>query len=444
MLYNIESDNSIKDQLIVAESFMKGSSAFKKSRINIKVAGKAAEVELIRSKKLEIDKLVLSENVIKELMIPDKVQYQIRVEKGSIRIGPIIGLLMTSERSRMSKSTLTKLLNYTLIYPEIGGLLVAFSTDIIDFENKSVEGYYYDSNFVGRGLPWVAGTFPIPESIFSRTMLSDDIMGQLQEETNNKLFNSNFFNKWEFWKKISKSKRAVQYLPKTSLYLDFKNLEDVVDKYGAAYLKPLNGTLSRGLYKVSKLEEGYGLQPKQGEDMIKFSTAEETAAYIKDEIVRNYKYIVQQAINPLRVKGRHMDFRVIMQKNETLDWQCTGIIALIGSRGDICSNWGSTAYFEDIFYDEFNLTQKEIFKIKREIIGACVSICKALESQKENYGDLGFDVVVDEDYKIWILEANKRHYHTVPLWINDVQTFYQTKANPIKYAAAQVGFRVYS
>lgn len=421
---------------------MKEVGLIKKNSVNIKVAGKAHQIEMIKSNELENNKILLSENVLEQLMIPDGVDYQILVEKDSLRIGPVIGLLMTSTKTRMSKSTLAKLMSYTLIYPEIGGLLVAFSTDSIDFEEKTVEGYYYDNNFKGKGLPWVAGTFPIPDSIFSRTMLSEDTVNKIKEETNNHIFNSNFFNKWEFWKKVKKSKRAGEYLPETRLYTDFSIIEEMVDKYGAAYLKPLNGTLSRGLYKVIKLEEGYGLKPKQGEDMTIFSSPEDIGAYL-DEVINNYKYIVQQAINPLKVKERHMDFRVIMQKNETLDWQCTGIIALIGARGDICSNWGSTAYFEDVFYEEFDFTQQQIFKLKREIIGACKLVCEALESPKENYGDLGFDVVVDEDYRIWILEANKRHYHTVPLWINDVQTFYQTKANPIKYAAAQVGFNVY-
>lgn len=442
MLYNITRDKSSKNQMIVPKNFMKEVGLIKKNSVNIKVAGKAHQIEMIKSNELENNKILLSENVLEQLMIPDGVDYQILVEKDSLRIGPVIGLLMTSTKTRMSKSTLAKLMSYTLIYPEIGGLLVAFSTDSIDFEEKTVEGYYYDNNFKGKGLPWVAGTFPIPDSIFSRTMLSEDTVNKIKEETNNHIFNSNFFNKWEFWKKVKKSKRAGEYLPETRLYTDFSIIEEMVDKYGAAYLKPLNGTLSRGLYKVIKLEEGYGLKPKQGEDMTIFSSPEDIGAYL-DEVINNYKYIVQQAINPLKVKERHMDFRVIMQKNETLDWQCTGIIALIGARGDICSNWGSTAYFEDVFYEEFDFTQQQIFKLKREIIGACKLVCEALESPKENYGDLGFDVVVDEDYRIWILEANKRHYHTVPLWINDVQTFYQTKANPIKYAAAQVGFNVY-
>ena len=66
-----------------------------------------------------------------------------------------------------------------------------------------------------------------------------------------------------------------------------------------------------------------------------------------------------------------------------------------------------------------------------------------LDLRKGNYGDLGFDVMIDEQLKIWILEVNKRHYHSVPLWINDVQTYYEVKAKPIKYATALAGFEVY-
>ena len=175
-------------------------------------------------------------------------------------------------------------------------------------------------------------------------------------------------------------------------------------------MKPLNGTLSRGLFKVIKLEEGYGLKHKQGEDMLSFSTSEEAAKYINEEVIRKYRYIIQQAINPLRVKGRHMDFRVIMQKNETLDWQCTGIIALIGSRGDICSNWVVQLTLK-ISYMINLISLNSRYLSLREKFRACKLVCEALESPEENYGDLGFDVVVDEEFKIWVLEANKRHYY---------------------------------
>lgn len=319
---------------------------------------------------------------------------------------------------------------------------MAFSTEGIDFKNKCVEGYYYNPQSKRAKDAWKKGVFPLPDSIFQRTSLPEGIRVKLKEETGNRMFNSNYFDKWEFWQLISGYKPYCQNLPYTRLFSSLDDVDYVISHYGAAYLKPVNGTLSRGLYKVTLNNEIYGFQGKQGREITPVSSREEAENFINNAIGQ-HKYLVQQAINPLRVKGRHMDFRVIMQKDNTLGWSCTGIIALIGARGDICTNWGSTSTFDDILYEAFNFSQKEIFKKKREVIAACKCVCEILDLTGDNYGDLGFDVMIDEKLRVWVFEANKRHYHTVPLWVNDVQTFYNTKSNPIKYAAALAGYQVY-
>ncbi|WP_163192450.1 YheC/YheD family protein [Clostridium thermarum] len=442
MLYRITSDKYSTDKIIVSERFFKGTLAAKKSHVDVSVGSKTVSVELIKDARLRENRVKLSNNVIDELLLPEDVDYQIIHTKEGFRIGPIIGLLMSNSKSSIGRGSLSKMNYYTIIHPEIGGLLVTFSSDSVDFNKKCVDGYYYSDNLTNRKLPWRAGVLPMPDSVFSRTMVSDEFTDKLKEVTNNRFFNSKYFNKWEFWRLVSRDNTCCKYIPDTRLYSGLEDIDYMIENYGAAYIKPLNGTLSRGLYKVTRTGEGYGVQGKQGDKVDLVSNRKEAEEYFK-KIMKGHKYIVQQSITPLKVKGRHMDFRVIMQKDQTLDWQCTGIVALIGARGDICTNWGNTSSFEDIFYKAFDFNQQQIYKKKSEVVGACKSICDLLDATGENYGDLGFDVVVDENYKVWVLEANKRHYHSVPLWINDVQTFYQTKSNPIKYAAAQAGFCVY-
>jgi hypothetical protein len=428
--------------MTVSERFFKGTLAVKQSSVEVAAANKSIKVELIKNSAQRENVVKLSENILAELMLPEDIEYQIILNGDGFKIGPIIGLLMSNSKSSIGKNSLGKMMNYTIIYPEIGGLMIAFSTDSIDFDKKCIEGHYYSPKSKLRGQPWKEGVLPFPDSIFSRAMVSDNVVTQLKEETNNCFFNSNYFNKWEFWKIVSKDITYIKHLPCTRLYSGLEDIEYIISNYGAAYLKPLNGTLSRGLYKVIKTRDGYGIQGKQGDEIEVVSDKKEAEDYFR-KLMKGHKYIVQQSISPLKVRGRHMDFRVIMQKDQTLDWQCTGIVALIGSRGDICTNWGSTSSFEDVFYKAFDFSQQQIYKKKNEVVGVCKGICDILDATGDNYGDLGFDVVIDEKYNVWVLEANKRHYHSVPLWINDVQTFYQTKSNPIKYAAAQAGFRVY-
>jgi hypothetical protein len=138
-----------------------------------------------------------------------------------------------------------------------------------------------------------------------------------------------------------------------------------------------------------------------------------------------------------------MDFRVIMQKDYTKEWMCTGIISFTGIEGDICSNSGGELLFEYALEGRLKLSRESTFIIKQNMIDICKKICKILDSSGENYGDLGFDVVLDKNLRVWVLEVNKRQYHSTPLWVGDIQTFYAVKTNPIKYAAALGGFTIY-
>ena len=437
MFYRIISSEDTEDEIyIYSKDNIKGED------ITVSSGGRSCRARLESKTNMKKNEVVISSNLLEELLIPENLEYQISFNEGEMRIGPVIGLLVFKSKRRLTSGGLRKLNSYTNIYQEIRGLLVALSVDNIDLENKCVQGYYYNPEGENKKGAWKKGIFPMPDSIFQRTLLTETMRASLKEETKNCLFNSNYFNKWEFWQLISKYGPCSKNLPYTRLYSNFEDVDYIIENYGSAYLKPLNGTLSRGLYKVTLEGSNYRFLDKQGEEVASLNTKEESEEFIRNTMGR-HRYLVQQGINPLRVKGRYMDFRVIMQKDDTMNWSCTGIIALIGARGDICTNWGCTSTFDDILYKAFNFSQKDIFKKKREVIAACKCVCEMLDETGENYGDLGFDVMIDEQLNVWVLEANKRHYHTVPLWVNDVQTFYNTKSNPIKYAAAIAGFKVY-
>ncbi|MDP4088590.1 MAG: YheC/YheD family protein [Bacillota bacterium] len=442
MFYRILSSKETKGRIYLPAKCLKRVDISKSEELSISAGRKTLKAQVEENLNGNDQEVVVSSDVMEGLLLTEGIEYQIILGRKGIRIGPVLGLLMFRRKKALTPARLRKLMSYTNIYPEIRGLLIAFSSEGIDFKNKCVEGYCYNPGCRRAGEAWKAGVFPLPDSIFQRTSLPDKIRIKLKEETGNRMFNSNYFDKWEFWQLITSYKPYCQNIPYTRLYSSIEDVDYIIDHYGAAYLKPINGTLSRGLYKVTLHDGIYGFQGKQGREVTSILSKEEAEDFIK-EAAGSHKYIVQQAINPLKVKGRHMDFRVIMQKDHTMNWSCTGIIALIGARGDICTNWGSTSTFDDILYKAFDFSQKEIYKKKREVIAACKCVCEILDQTGENYGDLGFDVMIDEDQRVWVFEANKRHYHTVPLWVNDVQTFYSIKSNTVKYAAALAGYQVY-
>jgi hypothetical protein len=442
MFYKITPNRETSGKLFVPKKFLRNKVIMDRDSIFVSAGRKRSRVEVIIDRDLDEFELGMSEDVFDELSIPCDISYQVRLEKNTVKIGPVTGLLMAISEDSLTRVRLKKLQDYCTIYSEVQGLIIALSVEGIDFDKLQVKGYYYNPELKERTLAWKEGVFPLPDSIFQRTDIPEDVRLRLKKETNNRMFNSNYFNKWEFWRMVSRFTPFLGCIPETRLYSSVEDIKEMLVKYDSVYLKPINGTLSRGLYRLTRNEDGYGFQGKQGARIHKVHEGEELEKYLM-EIVGNRDYIVQQAVHPMLVNGRHLDFRVIMQKDRTMAWSCTGIVGFVGKQGDICTNWGFSSNFEDTLRKHFNFNQKEIFKKKQELITACKSVCEMLDLRNENYGDLGFDVMIDEELKVWILEVNKRHYHSVPLWINDTHTYYEVKSKPIKYATALGGFDVY-
>lgn len=431
-----------KGKLFIPEKFPDTHIFVNMDSVSLSAGHRAQSVKIELSPNLKDNELMISQDVIELLSIPEDIKYQVRFMKDGIELGPVIGLLMARDIKSLTKRRLKAISSYTMIYPEIQGLIVAMSAEGIDFKNKLVEGYYYNPDSTNKKIAWKQGLFPLPDAIFQRIDIPESVRVKLKENTNNRLFNSYYFDKWEFWNKLSKVNQVSMHVPHTTLLSSLKDIDSMLSKYDSVYLKPLNGTLSRGIYKVNNKDNSYVFKDSQGNNTLTTSLKSDAENFVRN-ITSNHRYLIQQALHPITIEGRHIDFRVIMQKDHTMKWVCPGIVAFLGKPGDICSNWGYVTTFEELLAKDFNLSQDEIFRKRQEVIGVCRDVCEVLDVAGENYGDLGFDVLLDQSFKVWILESNKRHYHSVPLWNNDVLTFYEVKANPIKYASALSGFCVY-
>lgn len=401
-------------------------------------------VSVVASPELSDNELGITADVLDALSIPLDISYQLRIEKNHIRIGPVLGLLLAQSRRFFTERTLEKISDYALRYEEIHGLLYVFSMDGINFENNTVGGLYYSPGTSKSGPTWNEGIFPIPDSIFRRVALPIGILRKLKELTGNRIFNSFYFNKLDFWNIVSKNNSVKDNIPDTRVYKSFRDIEQMLDIYESLYIKPVSGTLGNGLVKIVKTKEGYSFQGKYDQYPTIINSREKAIEYV-NQIISDYRYLVQQDIQLLRYKGCFIDFRVNMQKDYTMKWNCTGIIGCIGIQGGIHSNYtedGEYLPFEDFLVNELALGNVRASRKKDEIIELCKKVCQVLDETGENYGDLGIDVGLDQSLKPWIFEANKTQFYSLPLMLNDFEAYYAARTNPVKYAAALSGFNV--
>jgi hypothetical protein len=158
--------------------------------------------------------------------------------------------------------------------------------------------------------------------------------------------------------------------------------------------------------KVEASRRGYSYQ--SGVKKIAFRTFDSMYRSIT-KATDGKRYLVQKGIRVLRHEGRPFDFRVMVQKDSSGKWICTGTAGRVAHPHKAVTNGsqGGTIYPADALIsskaDEGHtgrlLSMMELLAVKT---GARFN--RSYPAMKE----LGLDIAVDRQMKPWILEVNTR------------------------------------
>ena len=392
---------------------------------------------------LTSQQMVLSDKLLGCFTLPEAYEYEVKWDGRNLNLGPVIAFLTVS-KDKYLQTKLERFEPYFTLYPHFKGLIYMCAVDGINISSKTIEGYYFlphSDRTVHKG-EWHKGTFPYPGAMYRKTGCSKSIYDHLVNEIGDKIFNTYFFNKRELWEWLCSDRKARQLLPYTECLMDFQQLERFINKYGEVYLKQADGHKAKGIIKVSKNEADYHLIYRLKDEVI-LQGEDEINAFLT-KINKSKDYIVQQAI-PVKVYDeRHFDFRMILQKNKQGKWACTVNIARFGKKKSIATNFLLAGYAMkgvEALKRVFGLNDREAFMKEQEMIEASQYVCSLLDRCGGHYGDLGVDVMIDENQKVWILEVNKLHDHKYPQYaLQDEQLYLQVTTRPFEYASRLAGF----
>lgn len=368
----------------------------------------------------------ISETIISDLLIQVGVEYEVVFTNNQMIMGPVIGLLLGRNEEKL-KRHLPRLV-YSLFYKELNGLLFVYSEDKINFADSEITGYLFHETFPGQ---WKKCKLPFPGASFRRTELSARTVNKMIRALGFGFFNAEFFDKWQFWKWISTNDELIKFLPETANQINLPTLNNFVERFGGAYLKPRNGSRGKGIHFIEKEDGYYRWISNYDENIRSFSESEIASRLAK------YKYYLLQA--PIFLKtheNRMVDYRVLLQKNGTGFWQCTGIIARFGKPQGITANFKANGYALDGFEAlkvQFGYEDLRAFQKYQEIINICTKIAQQID-RNGTFADFGIDIGIDHEEKIWVIEINKRHDHDFPLLIKNQKMYYDVKSNPLAYA----------
>ncbi|MDD4698987.1 MAG: YheC/YheD family protein [Oscillospiraceae bacterium] len=349
---------------------------------------------------------------------------------------------MSKENRRLKASFLEKMMVYVKKYSELHGAVVVFALDRIDIDKQIIEGYCYNP-IENR---FEKGTFPYPCAIYRTIGLNGTWKDHFRVAIGDKLFNSQYFSKWKMHQWLSVDTEINDHIPYTVLYKSEQDIFDMLETFKKIYVKPISGLRGKGIFQVSKDNALYVFKHRDNGSNLTdtFETKSEASEYIKN-ILANGKYIVQQAINLMNHEGSIIDFRCIMQKDQSNSWKCNAIIAKCSGTSSIVSNIsnGGTAFDAEFMFKEvLHLSDYKSAYILNEIKSFAFHSCNKLDELGINCGTLGLDVGMDTNDYVWLIEINNRDPDpTIALDINDVKLYYELKTNPLFYAKALAGFK---
>lgn len=379
----------------------------------------------------------LSEQLRHALSVPDTLSYDITVSERCLRLGPVIGILAYKGK-QASEERLERIRHFLLDYSSINGLVYICSLDGINPQTRTLTGYYYDPH--AEGYWRKTDRLPYPDVIYRRMKYNHNrAYDHLIESIRWKVFNPYFFSKLELWRSFQDHPQLRHHLPSTQLWKNSRTLHNMLNSFRSVYLKPVRGALGDGIIRVDQLKSGYAVITNRRRR--KYVTNTHDLITIIRSLIRNRSYLLQKSV-AFNHHKHHIDFRVIMQKNELQAWECSAVIAKYGRKKHICTNEVHQIFSgKHTLKHIYGLNVHQMEKVYSQIGQICTSACQLIDHKFGVFGDVGIDIVLDRNLHIWLLEINTLHQHDVASYVrDDPDLFRRVLTTPLKFAKAYAGF----
>ncbi|WP_183040919.1 YheC/YheD family protein [Salipaludibacillus neizhouensis] len=211
-------------------------------------------------------------------------------------------------------------------------------------------------------------------------------------------------SKYKIHEYLASIDEITSLLPETGT-LSFLKMVGMIDRFNKIYIKPKRSCKGNNIYVLEKTNTGYTMTHiLKTKETIKKIPKNELYTYYSSTFSSPKRFIVQQGVESKEYKGKKFDFRVSPQKTKSGAWKVIGMYARVADKCLNVTNRDQGGLLK------FRLTPLIHQKKKEEIKRSCIKIAKALELKYPQVIDLGLDIAIDKQEKIWLLEANFKPY----------------------------------
>lgn len=416
----------------------------------LQVGLRTREVVASYEKQLGEYTLTLHATTAQELGLVDGMRLGFFRDEEILILGPAVGVLMSKGRLRRlrigeSHFRITALVDANR---SVGCLLYFFTIGDLDWDAGQVQGVYYDY----EQESWREQTFPIFSILYDRgggftpkqRIVAHQLRDEIKEHQTIKQLNCVYhFDKWDQYQRLVKLASMRASLPYTRRGTS-KNISDLFNKYNTVYVKGRLGSNGLEVMRVDKVPNGFFyayVDSKKTEVTGVAESISELGQEIR-KFLGSKRSIVQQGIRVLQHDGHNLDFRVLMQRDEIGAWRLTDAPVRVSLTGAISSTRsGSTVYqFQQACSELLGMTENQIEELYERLHAFGMNAVAALEQAYGRFGELGIDVALDNDYKMWFIEANSKPGKDTVLMAGKAELAELAFARPLHYCRYLAGF----
>lgn len=209
--------------------------------------------------------------------------------------------------------------------------------------------------------------------------------------------------------RLKEAKEFDQYIIPTEIVKNTDVFHSYIAHHKKIVFKPIDGRKGKGIYFIIKIGDHF--EVRQNSENRMYSKQQLNA--LIHELLTTGTFIMQPYIQSKMKSGQVYDFRLHVQKNGEGKWVVTTVYPRIAPHGSIIpniNNGGYTNYLDPFLEQEF---QEEAFNIRRMLEHFSLSLARHLDDiQMTKFGEvideIGIDVGLDAQQKIWIYEVNWR------------------------------------
>lgn len=234
--------------------------------------------------------------------------------------------------------------------------------------------------------------------------------------------------KWLKHKEMLQIPDLRPYLPNTYPLTPETALK-MLKMYPSIFIKPNHGTHGKGIIKVKQIQKN-DYEVRFGK-VRKYVSSDSLYHMLKSNEKSSKQYLVQQGLELAKYKGSIFDMRLYMQKPKS-QWVLSGMVARIAAPKLFVTNYHKGGQAESLPKVLLKLSKNSKSKVSRTlktITDLSFVIAKKLSKHHARICELGIDLAIDKDGRIWIIEANSQPGHKLFTQLPDKNMLYKIRKN---------------